>query len=182
MRWIHRGIDDRLSPTRLRSRPVRRRGARRPLPVRHAHLRRDRPGRHQLHPAPLGRRARREAAAHPTGYLKASHRELDGERTTEGNPYHPHTRAVPVEPGTIEEYVLSLYPSAAALRSGHRLVAELSNDEPLTDAHNALLPPDAFHLPVGRPVTHKIYRDASHPSRLVLPFTRRSAVGGTAGA
>ncbi|MFI5567019.1 hypothetical protein ACIA6T_06545 [Streptomyces sp. NPDC051740] len=52
---------------------------------------------------------------------------------------------------------------------------ELSNDEPPADAHNALLPPDAFHLPVGRPVTHKIYRDAAHPSRLVLPFTKREA-------
>ncbi|MFI0409293.1 hypothetical protein [Actinomadura sp. 3N508] len=51
---------------------------------------------------------------------------------------------------------------------------ELSNNEPLADAHNALLP-DAFHLPVGRPVTHKIYRDAAHPSRLVLPFTTRPA-------
>ena len=108
-----------------------------------------------------------------TGYLKASHRELDEERTTEGNPYHPHTRAVPVEPGTIEEYVLRLYPFAATFRPGHRLVVELSNDEPLADEHNALLPPDSFHLPVGRPVTHKIYRDAVHPSRLVLPFTTR---------
>ncbi|GAA2345089.1 CocE/NonD family hydrolase [Dactylosporangium salmoneum] len=108
-----------------------------------------------------------------TGFLKASHRELD-ERTTEGNPYHPHTRAVPVEPGKIEEYVLRLYPFAATLGPGHRLVAELSNDEPLADAHNALLPPDAFHLPVGRPVTHKIYRDAAHRSRLVLPFTART--------
>src|SRR5690606_7585936 len=106
-----------------------------------------------------------------TGYLKASHRELD-ERTTEGNPYHPHTRAVPVEPGKVEEYVLRLYPFAATLEPGHRLTAELSNNEPLQDAHNALLPPDAFHLPVGRPVTHTIYRDAEHPSRLVLPFTR----------
>ena len=106
-----------------------------------------------------------------TGYLKASHRELDEKRTTEGNPYHPHTRAVPVEPGKIEEYVLRLYPFAATFKPGHRLVVELSNNEPLADAHNALLPPDAFHLPVGRPVTHKIYRDAAHPSRLVLPFT-----------
>ncbi|NYJ73613.1 CocE/NonD family hydrolase [Allobranchiibius huperziae] len=105
-----------------------------------------------------------------TGFLKASHRELD-ERTTHGNPYHPHTRAVPVEPGSVEEYVLRLYPFATTFRPGHRLVVELSNDEPLADAHNALLPPDAFHLPVGRPVTHKIYRDATHPSRLVLPFT-----------
>lgn len=105
-----------------------------------------------------------------TAYLKASHRELD-ERTTEGNPRHPHTRAVPVEPGVIEEYVLRIYPFATTFKAGHRLVAELSNAEPLADDHNALLPPDAFHLPVGRPVTHKIYRDAEHPSRLVLPFT-----------
>lgn len=110
-----------------------------------------------------------------TGYLKASHRELD-ERTTEGNPYHPHTRAVPVQPGKVEEYVLRLYPFAATFQPGHTMVVELSNDEPLADAHNALLPPDAFHLPVGRPVTHKIYRDATHQSRLVLPFTTRRAV------
>ncbi|MGW0432133.1 CocE/NonD family hydrolase [Micromonospora sp. NPDC003197] len=109
-----------------------------------------------------------------TGFLKASHRELD-DRTTEGNPYHPHTRSVPVEPGKIEEYVLRLYPFAATFNPGHRLLVELSNDEPLADAHNALLPPDAFHLPVGRPVTHKIYRDAAHQSRLVLPFTTRTA-------
>jgi uncharacterized protein len=109
-----------------------------------------------------------------TGFLKASHRELDDERTTEGNPFHPHTRAVPVEPGAIEEYVVRLYPFASTFRPGHRLVVELSNDEPLADEHNALLPPDAFHLPVGRPVTHKIYRDALHHSRLVLPFTTRT--------
>jgi predicted acyl esterase len=105
-----------------------------------------------------------------TGYLKASHRELD-DRTTEGNPYHPHTAAVPVTPGTVAEYVVRLYPFAASFEPGHRLVMELSNDEPLSDEHNALLPPDAFHLPVGRPVTHKIYRDAVHRSRLVLPLT-----------
>ncbi|TRW47268.1 CocE/NonD family hydrolase [Georgenia yuyongxinii] len=111
-----------------------------------------------------------------SGYLKASHRELD-ERTTDGDPYHPHTRAVPVEPGTIQEYVLRLYPFAATFRPGHRLTVELSNNEPLVDEHNSLLPPDAFHLPVGRPVTHKIYRDAAHPSRLVLPFTRTAVEG-----
>ena len=98
-------------------------------------------------------------------YLKAAHRELD-ERTTEGNPHHPHNRAVPVEPGTIEEYVLRLYPFANTSRPGHVLTSELSNAEPPADEHNSLLPPDAFHLPLGRPVTHKIYRDAHHPSRL----------------
>ncbi|MEV4643270.1 CocE/NonD family hydrolase C-terminal non-catalytic domain-containing protein [Saccharopolyspora sp. NPDC049357] len=111
-----------------------------------------------------------EDVEHLLAFLVASHRELD-ERTTDGDPHHPRTRAVPVEPGEVEEYVLRLYPFAATFLSGHRLVAELSNAEPLADAHNALLPPDAFHLPVGHPVTHKVYRDAQHPSRLVLPCT-----------
>jgi predicted acyl esterase len=104
-----------------------------------------------------------------TGFLKASHRELD-ERSSEGNPYHPHIRSVPVEPGVINEYVVRLYPFANEFKAGHKLVVELMCNEPLVDEHNALLPPDAFHLPVGRPVTHTIYRDATHLSRLMLPF------------
>lgn len=105
-----------------------------------------------------------------TGYLKASHRELD-EATTEGNPRHPHTRKVPVTPGVVHEYVVRIYPFANSFLPGHRLVVELSCNEPMADEHNSMLPPDAFHLPVGRPVTHTIYRDAAHPSRLVLPYT-----------
>ncbi|WAX78153.1 CocE/NonD family hydrolase C-terminal non-catalytic domain-containing protein [Streptomyces sp. KMM 9044] len=106
-----------------------------------------------------------------TAYLKASHHEFDEERTTEGDPFHPHTRAVPVEQGRGEERVPRLRPFTATFMPGHRPVAELPNAEPLADAHTAPLPPDAFHLPVGRPVTREIYRGAAHPSRLVLPFT-----------
>lgn len=104
-----------------------------------------------------------------TGFLKASHRELD-ERSSEGNPHHPHTRSVPVEVGAINEYVIRLYPFANDFQVGHKLLLELMCNEPFVDEHNSLLPPDAFHLPVGRPVTHTIYRDAVHLSRIVLPF------------
>ncbi|SAL27159.1 putative ABC transporter ATP-binding protein [Caballeronia cordobensis] len=104
-----------------------------------------------------------------TGFLKASHRELD-ERSSDGSPYHPHTLSVPVEPGVINEYVVRLYPFANEFKAGHKLVVELMCNEPLVDEHNSLLPPDAFHLPVGRAVTHTIYRDSTHLSRLVLPF------------
>jgi uncharacterized protein len=106
-----------------------------------------------------------------TGFLKASHRELD-ERSREGDPYHPHTRGVPVEAGVVYEYVIRLYPFANTFKRGHRLVVEIMCNEPLADEANSLLPPDAYHLPVGRPVTHTIFRDADHPSRLVLPFAR----------
>jgi hypothetical protein len=63
---------------------------------------------------------------------------------------------------------------AATILPGHKITVELSCNEPMADEHNALLPPDAFHVPVGRPVTHTVYRDAQHPSRLVLPFVTTS--------
>ena len=66
--------------------------------------------------------------------------------------------------------MIRVYPFANDFKVGHKLVVELMCNEPLADEHNALLPPDAFHLPVGRPVTHKIYRDKDHLSRLILPF------------
>lgn len=106
-----------------------------------------------------------------TGYLKASQNELSPE-STEGNPAHPHTSKTPVTPGEINEYVIRVYPFAATFMPGHKLVVELSNNEPMADEHNALLPPDAFHLPIGRRTTTTVYRDAEHPSRLLLPYVK----------
>ena len=129
------------------------------------HLRRDRPADTNFilrmwDDAPSGRRQ-----LITTGYLKASHRELD-DRTTEGNPYHPHTRAVPVEPGRSRSTSYACTRSRHVSKPGHRLVVELSNNEPLADEHNALLPPDAFHLPVGRP---------SRTRSTATPHTRRGS-------
>lgn len=106
-----------------------------------------------------------------TGYLKANQAELSPE-STKGNPIHPHTRKVPVTPGEINEYVIRVYPFAATLMPGHKLVVELSNNEPVQDEHNAMLPPDAFHLPIGRKTTTTVYRDATYQSHILLPYVR----------
>lgn len=45
-----------------------------------------------------------------SGYLKASHRELNEEKSTYGEPWHPHNRTIPVTPGEINEYAIRLYP------------------------------------------------------------------------
>lgn len=105
-----------------------------------------------------------------TGYLKASHRELDEEKSTDYHPHHPHTRAVPVPSGEIIEYSIKLYPFSNLIKAGHKVELELSCNESIGEAEASLLPPDSYHLPSGRATTHKIYRDASHPSRLVLPI------------
>jgi len=104
-----------------------------------------------------------------TGWLKASHRELDEARSTPWRPHHPHTRAVPVTPGKIDEYAIRIYSMSNVFRAGHRIELEIRSQEASDDPMAALLPPDATHLPSGRATTHKIYRDAEHPSYLLLP-------------
>lgn len=104
-----------------------------------------------------------------SGYLKASHRILDPARSKPWKPVHPHREAKPVPPHEIVEYAIPLYSFSYVFKPGHRLLLELACNESFSDAHAALLPPDSFHLPSGRATTHKIYRDASHPSHLLLP-------------
>ena len=105
-----------------------------------------------------------------SGYLKASHRELNEEKSKYGEPWHPHTRSVPVPIGEIIEYQIRLYPFSFLVQSGHKIQLELACNEPLESEDVKLLPPDSYHLPSGRATTHKIYRDKEHPSRLILPF------------
>lgn len=105
-----------------------------------------------------------------SGYLKASHRELDEAKSKADHPHHPHNRAVSVPVGEVLEYRILLYPFSNQFKPGHKLELELTCNESFVDTHAALLPPDSYHLPVGRPVTHKIYRDSRYPSRLVLPI------------
>src|SRR5690606_23845084 len=104
-----------------------------------------------------------------SGYLKASHRELDTEKSKPWQPHHPYDRAVPVPPGEVIEYAVRMYPFSNLFKAGHRLELELSCNEAIDDASAKLLPPDSYHLPSGRATAHKIYRDADHPSRLILP-------------
>ena len=104
-----------------------------------------------------------------SGYLKASQRELDESKSQPWKPHHPHFRSEPVPPGEILEYAIKLYSFSNVFKAGHRIQLELACNEPLVDADAQLLPPDSYHLPSGRATSHKIYRDATHPSHLLLP-------------
>jgi len=104
-----------------------------------------------------------------SGYLKASHRELNEEKSIYGEPWHPHNRNVPVTPGEINEYAIRLYPFSFLIQPGHKIQLELACNEPLDGEDAKLLPPDSYHLPSGRATFYKIYRDKNHQSRLILP-------------
>ena len=81
-------------------------------------------------------------------------------------PFHPHDREEPIEPGRVYKFEISLEPMAYLFRAGHRLRLEIVNgDSPFTEQ---LWP--HYYRPdkVGRDTIH---HDAEHPSALILPVS-----------
>jgi uncharacterized protein len=107
------------------------------------------------------------------GWLKASHRAIDAERSKPWRPWHPLTRAAqkPVEPGKIEEYKIEILSTGNLFRAGHRICLDITClDLPsgLAGAHDVEYAP--YHICSSKTVVHKIYHDEQHPSHLVLPI------------
>jgi predicted acyl esterase len=100
------------------------------------------------------------------GWLRASHRALDPDRSTPEVPVHPHDREEPLIPGEIQAFEISLEPQAYRFAAGHRIRLEISNgDSPVSEA---LWP--HFYRP-DRIGTDHIYHGHDHPSCLVLPVS-----------
>jgi len=55
------------------------------------------------------------------GWLRASHRALDTDRSQPWQPYHPHDRVEPLEPGEIYELNVEIVPSCIVVPPGYRL-------------------------------------------------------------
>jgi uncharacterized protein len=55
------------------------------------------------------------------GWLRASHRALDPELSTEYRPYHLHDRAEPLTPDAVYEVDVELWPTSIVLPAGYRL-------------------------------------------------------------
>ncbi len=96
------------------------------------------------------------------GFLKASHKALDKDKSKPGQPYHTHTQAVPVVPGEIYEYTIEIIPTSNLFKAGHRIELEIKNTDFVEGARS-------YHLPNSRTTLHKIYRDKKYPSHLLLP-------------
>jgi putative CocE/NonD family hydrolase len=112
------------------------------------------------------------------GWLKASNRALDQERSTPWRPFHRLTRAAatPVVPGEVLEYRIELMASANLFRATHRVCLEITSmDAPtgVAGATNAEYVP--YHVCSARTTLHTIYHDVAHPSRLILPEIRSDA-------
>lgn len=130
------------------------------------------------HGAMSAREGERELPALPEreltrGWLKASHRAIDEERSRPWKPWHYLTREkqAPVPVGEIVEYRIELMAVANLFRAGHRICLEIcALDVPtgVGGATNAEYVP--FHICSSRTVLHRVYHDTAHPSALLLPI------------
>jgi putative CocE/NonD family hydrolase len=100
------------------------------------------------------------------GWLRASHRALDPDRSTDMEPYHTHADPEPLEPGKVYRFDISIEPQAHRFKKGDRIRLEIVNgDSALTDmlwTH--------YYLPekIG---TDTIHHGPECLSELILPVT-----------
>jgi len=55
------------------------------------------------------------------GWLRASHRELDPDKSTEWQPVHPHTREQKIRPGEVAALDIEIWPSGTRFAAGEKL-------------------------------------------------------------
>lgn len=115
------------------------------------------------------------------GWLRAAHRALDEERSTELAPWHPHTHDEPVEPGVPQRYSLTIQPIAVQFAPGEQLKLEIWPADVPPDSPEemdwTLMYPMLAHLPNPLRTEHTLLHDAEHRSYLLLPDPPAEADG-----
>ena len=106
------------------------------------------------------------------GWLKASNRALDPERSRAFKPFHRLTRdaAEPVTPGEVTEYSIEILATANLFRTNHRICLEITSMDRGTGvagATNVEYVP--YHVCSATTTVHHIYHDTARPSHLLLP-------------
>ncbi len=102
------------------------------------------------------------------GCLRLSHRALIEKESKPWWPVHDHTKAVPVKPNEIYEYVIDCITTSHVFLPGHRLELEIKTMDPTPIQHWNKIPL-LGPLPSSRVIHYKIYRDKKYQSRLLLP-------------
>ncbi len=102
------------------------------------------------------------------GWLKASHRELNEARSKPYQPFHPHTRNIPVEPGKIYEYALEIRETSNVFKAGHRLQLIIKGqDSPYEGPEH--FRETHFHLLNMKETQHTVYHTPKYQSHWLAP-------------
>ena len=103
------------------------------------------------------------------GWLRASHRELDAEKSTEWQPVHPHTRAQKIPPSEIVPLDIEIWPSGTHFAAGEKLRLIVQGDD--LNRYSTKIAPVYFRhkqssINSGR---HVIHTGGEYESYLLVP-------------
>ena len=111
------------------------------------------------------------------GWLRASHRALDTDRSLPYRPFLRHDHPEPLTPGDIVQLDLEIWPTSVVLPRDHRLAVVVGAQDPSTSSfrhHNA--PDLGGHDPfAGRQTLHSGPEHASYVLLPVIPVNRPGA-------
>lgn len=99
------------------------------------------------------------------GWLRASHRALDPERSTPERPFHPHDREEPLEPGVPVPVEIELWPSSTLFRAGETLRVVVQGSDVYKDRLPGL--PFARHEQTRNAGTHIIHYGGEYDSHFL---------------
>ncbi len=102
------------------------------------------------------------------GRLRATHRELDPERSTPLRPVPAHLSPAPVQPGEPVRLDIAIWPAGMAWHAGQRLQVVISGHE-LSVMH----PLDALNVSAG---THRIHTGGRYDSHLLVPVATPNGI------
>jgi hypothetical protein len=102
------------------------------------------------------------------GWLRASHRALDPERSTPERPVHPHDREEPLPAGEAVALEIEIWPSSTLFRAGESLRVVVQGSDIYTDALPRL--PFARHEATRNSGAHVIRTGGRFDSHLLAPF------------
>jgi putative CocE/NonD family hydrolase len=102
------------------------------------------------------------------GWLRASHRALDPERSTEWQPVHAHRREDPLPPGEPVPLDIEIWPSATLFRAGEILRVVIQGTDIYTESPPQL--PFARHTELRNAGRHVIHAGGRFDSHLLLPM------------
>jgi hypothetical protein len=98
------------------------------------------------------------------GWLRASHRKLDPEKSLPYRPYHAHDERQWLTAGEVVECQVEIWPTSMLFKKGHKLRLDISPADGVGTQHFT-----HFHADYNQGQTATIYSGGERPSYLLLP-------------
>jgi uncharacterized protein len=100
------------------------------------------------------------------GWLRVSHRELDDDRSTPGQPWHPHQREQRLTPGQVVPVDIEIWPSGTRFAAGERLRLIIQGSDIYEYPPGVV---NAGHSQTRNTGTHVIHAGGKYDSHLLVP-------------